>query len=257
MSGPFDLAGGHALVAGAVGPVGRALAVGLAEAGARVSVTTLTGDMSEEPVANSILNECWTLGRDGRALTLDLTDPGAVDTALGTLEREVAPLDILVWAGHVATFKPALDASLSEWRRELDTNATAAFVTMQAAARRMVGRGTGRIVAVASLLAERAVPQGALYAASQGALVALTRSLAIEWGRQGVTVNTLGVGFIDGLPGAQDDPAIRAVLERYIPLRRLGAPPDLVGALLLLLNQRGGFLNGSVVLVDGGIAAHG
>jgi len=254
--GPFELTGQHAVVAGAVGPAGRALAMALAEAGARVSATTLTRDPAEEPAAHSILNECWTLGRDGKALTLDLTDAGAVGTAFGALEREVAPIDILVNAGHAATLKPALEVSIEEWRRELDRNVTGAFVTAQAAGRLMLARGHGRIVNIISVLHDRGLPNAALYGASQGALAALTRSLGLEWGRQGVNVSGLGVGFIDGLPGPQEDAGAHAILDRYIPLRRTGAPPDLAGALLLLVNRHSGFLNAEIVTVDGGIAAH-
>ena len=252
----FDLSGKHALVAGAAGPLGRALAVALAEAGADVSVTTLHDVGDEEVRANSILNECWSLGRRGEAKRLDLTDPAAVRTAVAALEGEIAPIDILVNAAHGANIKPLLDISIDDWEREIARNATSVFVVTQAVGRRMLERGGGRIVNLVSVLHDRGAPNCAMFAASQGAVLGFTRSLGLEWVRQGVTVNALGLGLFEELPGPQSDAAVRAVLERYIPLRRLGRPNDLQGALLYLVSDEAAFVNSELLLVDGGIEAH-
>ena len=252
----FDLSGKHALVAGAAGPLGRALAVALAEAGADVSVTTLHDDADEEVRANSILNECWSLGRRGAAHRLDLTDPAAVATAVAALEDDVAPIDILVNAAHGANIKPLLDVSIEDWEREFARNATSVFVATQAVGRRMLGRGRGRIVNLVSVLHDRGAPNCATFAASQGAVLGFTRSVGLEWVRQGVTVNALGLGFFEELPGPQSDKAVRAVLERYIPLRRLGRPDDLQGALIYLVSDEAAFVDSEMLLVDGGIQAH-
>ena len=130
----FDLSGKHALVTGATGPLGRALAVALADAGADVSVTTLSDDAGEETEANSILNECWSLGRKGEAKRVDLTDDAAVDAAVGELEDAIGPISILVNATHRANIKPVLESSLAEWEREIARNATSVFVASQAVA---------------------------------------------------------------------------------------------------------------------------
>ncbi len=119
------LEGRHVLVAGVREPDGRALAVALAGAGAAVSVTTRTAELAEEVIANSILNECWTFGREGRALTLDLTEPAAVADALDNLEADLAPLDAVV-----APLPPADDVD----------------VLASAAAERMAGRDPGVVV---------------------------------------------------------------------------------------------------------------
>ena len=262
----FSLAGKHALVTGATTALARALAVGLAEAGANVSVTTTHDARAEEVEANSILNECWAAaaatGSSGQAKTLDLTDPVAVDAAIAALERDVAPIDILVNATHGANVKPALEATLAEWQTEIDRNATTAFVACQAVGRRMVGRGGGRIINLVSVVHDRGVPNCALFSASQAAVLGLTRSLAIEWGRGDalvqprVTVNALGLGFYDGVAGPQGDENLHAIMERYIPLRRLGQPADLQGAVVYLASDTTNYVQGELLMIDGAIANH-
>ena len=252
----FDLSGKHALVTGAIGPLGRAFVIALAEAGADVSVTTLNDDGDEETQANSILNEAWSIGRKGEAKRLDLTDPAAVDAAVGALERDVAPIDILVNAQHVANILPVVDATLDDWQREIGHNATSVFVTTQAVGRRMLGRGVGRVINVVSVVHDRGVPNCALFGASQGAVLGFTRSLGLEWGRSGVTVNALGIGWYDDVAGPQNDEELHAILERYIPLRRLGRPEDLQGALVYLASDESAFVDSEMLVVDGAIANH-
>lgn len=253
---PFSLAGRHALVAGGASEPGRALAVALAEAGATVSVTTAHDDPAEETVAHSISNECWSMGREGAVHRLDLTDPAAVAAAVDALEREVAPLDILVNAAHRATIMPLAEASLDDWHGELAGNATPVFLTCRAVGPRMAERGYGRIINLVSVLHDRGLPNGALYGASQAAVYGLTRSLGLEWGRAGVRVNALGMGFIDGIPGPHQNPALHAVLERYIPLRRLGTVQDLRGALVYLAGEAAAFIDSEILVVDGAIQTH-
>ncbi len=253
---PFDLTGRRALVTGATGALGRALAVALAEAGADVSVTTLHDDATEEAEATAILAACRALGRAGEARRVDLADPAAVRGAVDALEAAVGPLDILVNAGHAANIKPVAEASLADWEREIARNATTVFVACQAVAPRMLARGYGRIVNVVSLLHDRGVPNAAIFGASQGAVLGFTKSAAIEWIRGGVTANLLGLGFIEGVPGVQSDEQAHAALERYIPLRRLGTPEDLQGALIYLVCNEASFTTAEVFVVDGAIAVH-
>ncbi len=258
----FNLAGRHALVTGATGPLGRAIAVALAEAGASVSVTTLRHDRAEEVEANSILNECWSAGSKGAAKTLDLTNPAEVQAAVADLEREFGPVDILVNAAHGANIKPVLESSLAEWMNELNRNATSVFVACHTVGKGMVARGRGRIINLVSLVHDRGVPNCALFGASQGAVLGFSKSLAIEWGRgeplveDRVTVNTIILGFMDQVPGPHNDPSVREVLERYIPLRRLGTPKDVQGAVVYLASDRTNFVNGETLAVDGAIIHH-
>ena len=254
---PFDLSGRHALVTGATRPLARAIATALAEAGANVSVTTIHDDASEAAEANSILEACTALGRSGTARQLDLTDPVAVEAAVAAIESEVAPIDILVHAVHEANIKPVLDSNLDDWHRELNRNATSLFVTTQAVGRRMVERHYGRITTLTSVLHDRGVPHAALFGASQGAVLGYTKSLGLEWGRNGVTVNSITLGFFDDVPGLHNDEEVHAILERYIPLRRLGKPEDVQGAVVYLSSELAAFVDSETVLIDGAIAAHG
>lgn len=159
------LEGRHVLVAGVREPDGRALAVAVAEAGAAVSVTTRRAELAEEVVANSILNECWTFGREGRALTLDLADPAAVAAALDNLETDLAPLDAVV------TPLPPFDA---------------VDVIASAAAERMAGRGAGVVVVAGSVEGAEALraewePRGVAVVSTGAAddlVAALTAALA-------------------------------------------------------------------------------
>jgi len=253
---PFSLRGRHALVTGAIGPLGAAVARGLAEAGADISVTTLRNDAGEERSAREALAACTALGGRGAAQRVDLTDPAAVDAAVAAIEAEVGPVHILVNAGHEANIKAVLDASLGEWHRELDRNATSVFVACQAVGRRMVDRGYGRIVNFTSVVHDRGVPNASIFAASQGAIVGFSKSLGLEWGRSGVTVNTITLGFFDGVPGLQNDPDVHAILERYIPLRRLGQPEDVQGAVVFLASDYAAFVDSETVVVDGAIQVH-
>ncbi len=237
----FDLSGRHALVTAASGSLAEAIVSGLAEAGADVSLTTLHDTASEEEEARSLLNKCLELGRRGALRRVELTVPASVEEAVDSIESEIAPLDILVNAAHGANIKPVLDSTLDEWQRELMRNATTVFVASQAVARRMVARSYGRIVNIVSVLHDRGMPNCALFGASQGAVLGFTKSAGLEWARSGVTVNALGIGFYEGLPGPQADEEVRAVLERYIPLRRLGRPTDVQGALVYLVSDLAGF----------------
>jgi 2-dehydro-3-deoxy-D-gluconate 5-dehydrogenase len=252
----FDLSGKHALVTGATGPLQRALAVALAEAGADVSVMTLHDEQAEEVQANSILNECWAAGRKGEAKRLDLTDPAAVEAAIDALEASVGPIAILVNAAHGANIKPVAEASLDDWQREIARNATTVFVATSAVGKRMLARGQGRVVNLVSIIEDRGVPNCAIYGASQGAVLGFTRSLGIEWARRGVSVNALGLGFYEGVPGPQQDEQLRSVLQRYIPLRRLGQPEDLQAAVVYLASDEAEFVKSELVVVDGAIAIH-
>ena len=185
-AGGYDLSGRHVLIAGVAEPVGRALAVALAEAGADVSVTTHHDDPAEEVTANSILNECWSIGREGRALRLDLGDLDAVTDGLSRLEQELAPVDLAVNAAFSPPPSAPGGTTPADWSAAIGEGATPAFVFARALGPRMVPRGSGLIVLLVPAASED--PEAAPLRAARAAVVGLAEGLSEEWGPAGVAV---------------------------------------------------------------------
>jgi len=251
----FSLVGKVALVIGASNPLGRAAAVALAEAGADVGVATTTRSQREEVAANSCANEIWALDRKGFAQAIDAADEREVDSLVERGISELGRLDILVNAQDLHFAKPALDISLAEWRRVIDANLTGVFLACRAAGREMLKRESGRIVSISSVLAERGMANGSAYCAAQAGVLNLTRALALEWARSGVTVNAVGAGWIDA-GGFLSDENMRRQLERYLPYKRLAEPDEISGAVVYLASEAAAYLTGQVVWIEGGALSH-
>ena len=252
----FSLEGKHCLVTGAISPLQRAFAVGLAEAGANVSLTTASDDKDQEVMANSILNECWSVGSSGEVLNVDLKNATQLDQTISELEMSIAPIDVLVNANHTASIKPFLEFSIDESQELFASNVQSTLIPTSIVGRKMLTRGKGKIINIVSILADRGVPNCAIFSATQGSILGFTRSLGIEWIRQGVTVNALGLGFYSDLTGPQQDGALREILEKYIPVRRLGTSTDLQGALVFLSSDSSDFVDSEMIVVDGAISVH-
>jgi NAD(P)-dependent dehydrogenase (short-subunit alcohol dehydrogenase family) len=251
----FSLAGKSALVIGASNPLGRAAAVALAEAGADVGVATTTRSPREEVVANSCANEIWALNRKGFAQAIDAADESDVESLVERALSELGRLDILVNAPDLHFAKPLTDISLAEWRRVIDANLTSVFLTCKAAAREMLKQQSGRIVNISSVLAERGMANGSAYCAAQAGVLNLTRALALEWARTGVTVNAVGAGWIDA-GGFLADENMRRQLERYLPYKRLAEPDEISGAVVYLASNAAAYLTGQVIWIEGGALSH-
>ena len=251
----FSLAGKAALVIGASNPLGRAAAVALAEAGADVGVATTTRSAREEVAANSCANEIWALDRKGFAQAMDAADEREVDSLVERTVSEFGRLDILVNAQDVHFAKPALDISLAEWRRVIDANLTGVFLACRAAGREMVTHESGRIVNISSVLAERGMANGSAYCAAQAGVLNLTRALALDWARSGVTINAVGAGWIDA-GGFLADENMKRQLERYLPYKRLAEPEEISGAVVYLVSDAAAYLTGQVVWIEGGALSH-
>jgi 2-deoxy-D-gluconate 3-dehydrogenase len=251
----FSLAGKAGLVIGASNPLGRAAAVALAEAGADVAVATTTRSQREEVAANSCANEIWALDRKGFAQAIEAADERDVESLVERAVSELGRLDILVNAQDLHFAKPALDVSLAEWRRVIDANLTGVFVACRAAGREMLKRESGRIVNMSSVLAERGMANGSAYCAAQAGVLNLTRALALEWARSGVTVNAVGAGWIDA-GGFLADETMRRQIERYLPYKRLAEPEEISGAVVYLASEAAAYLTGQVVWIEGGALSH-
>jgi gluconate 5-dehydrogenase len=247
----FDLTGRVALVAGA-GGLGRAIAAGLADFGARLAIVDLDGE-----AAARLARVCDRPGVEAVARRLDVTDYAAVRDAVDEIEAACGRIDILVNAAGLNIRKPATEYTPEDWRRIIDTNLTGVFYVTQAAGRGMLARGYGRILSIGSVSSLLGHPYHAPYAASKGGLAILTKSLATEWAPRGVTVNAIGPTYTDTnlTRGFADDPATREKLVAGIPMGRLGTPEDLVGAAVFLCSDAARFVTGQTLYVDGGRTA--
>ncbi len=251
----FSLSGKTALVIGAAGPVGRALAVAMAEAGADVAVSTTTRSQQEEVAANSCANEVWALKRKGFAAAIDAASESDVDKLIQRAVAEMGRLDVLVNAHDLPFAKPLTEITPEEWRRVVDVNLTGVYLACRAAAEPMLSQGSGRMINVVSLLAERGMVNGAAYCAAQAGVMNLTRALALEWAKTGVTVNAIGAGWTEGMALLADEEA-RRKLERYLPGKRLAKPDEIAGIAAYLASDAAEYLTGQVVWIEGGALSH-
>lgn len=254
MTSPFALTGKAALIIGPATALTRALAVGLAEAGAEVAVASLHRE--EAFSLNSIANEVWAIRGRSLALPIEATIEEQVGEAVRRTLSELGRLDILVNAQDLVLHKPLLETSLAEWRRVFDANVTAAFLAARYGGPPMIEQGKGRVINISSILGERGVANSAAYGAAKAAVINFTRALAIEWARTGVTVNAIGLGWLADVPGAGQDLEARGALERYLPQRRLTVPHDAVGALVYLASDAAAFVTGEILFVEGAALAH-
>ena len=273
---PFRLDGRTALVTGASGGLGQRFATVLHGAGARL---VLTGRDPEHPRLRALADalESARAGSVERR-ALDVRDAGAVDALFAALAADGVTLDVLINNAGIATGTPALELADDDWDAVLETNLRGPWLLARRFARARVdvaeaaseteattrtgeGGAGGRvpaetrasIVNVGSILGSRVGSGTAAYAAAKAGLVHLTRSLALEWARHGIRVNSLSPGFVltDMTRGFFATPAGGAIVKR-VPQRRIGEPSDLDGALLLLASDASAYMTGSDLVVDGG-----
>jgi NAD(P)-dependent dehydrogenase (short-subunit alcohol dehydrogenase family) len=253
MSSLFDLRGKSAVVLGGTSGIGRAIALGLADAGADVVASSRTPD-SVEQVARQI----EARGRRTLRATSDVADRGSLERLREKVEAELGPTPILFNCAGITQRIPTLDCSEELWTRIMDVNLTGTLRGCQIFGRGMVERGYGRIVNIASLSTFVAFMEVAPYGASKSAVGALTKSLAVEWARFGVTVNGIAPGiFPTALNSAIiDSPRGRELITRT-PMGRFGKVEELVGTAIFLASDAASFVTGEIVAVDGGYLASG
>jgi NAD(P)-dependent dehydrogenase (short-subunit alcohol dehydrogenase family) len=251
----FSLADKTALVIGASNALGRAAAVALAEAGADVAVATTTHLQREEVAANSCANEIWALNRKGFAQAIDAASESEIEALVQRTTSELGRLDVLVNAHDLPFAKPLPEIAADEWRRVLDVNLTGVYLASRAASGHMLAQGSGRIINVVSLLAERGMINGSALCAAQAGVMNLTRALALEWARSGVTVNAIGAGWTDGMAILSDEEA-RRKLERYLPGKRLARPEEIAGMAVYLASDAAAYLTGQVIWIEDGALSH-
>lgn len=246
----FRLEGRHALVTGAARGLGAAMAIGLAEAGADLTVVDC------EP-CDATVAAITRQGRRGVALQYDLSGL-TPERARALVEEAVVALgglEIVVNNAGIIRRAPALDYPQEDWNAVLDLNLNSVFFLCQAAAQHFVAAGTGgRIVNIASMLSFQGGLFVPAYAAAKSGIAGLTRALANEWGSRGILVNAIAPGYMvtEVTAGLRSDPARnQAVLDR-IPCGRWGEPDDLKGAVVFLASDAARYVNGVLLPVDGG-----
>lgn len=248
--GLFDLSGRRALVTGSSQGIGLALARGLAEHGASV---ILNGrDAARLRAAEQALRAD---GLDAQALAFDVTDPEAARLGVDRAEDEFGPIDILVNNAGIQHRAPLDQFPLEKWEQLVRANVSSIFYVSQPAAQRMIPRGRGRIINIASVQSELARPGIAPYTATKGAVRNLTRGMATDWARHGLQVNAIAPGYFR-TPLNQalvDDPAFNDWLCRRTPAGRWGEVRELVGAAVFLASDAASYVNGHTLYVDGGM----
>ena len=248
MSHPiFDLTGRRALVTGASQGIGLALAQGQAEAGAQVVINGRDQGRAEAAAA----------GIPGaEVLVFDVTDHDAVRAAVDGYEAEGKPIDILVNNAGIQHRAPLQDFPAEAFERLLQTNVASVFHVGQAVARHMIARGRGQIINIASVQTALARPGIAPYTATKGAVGNLTKGMATDWARFGLTCNAIAPGYFETPLNAAlvADAEFDAWLKKRTPAGRWGRVEELQGACIFLATDAASFVNGHILDVDGGIS---
>ncbi|MBM3573155.1 MAG: glucose 1-dehydrogenase [Alphaproteobacteria bacterium] len=245
----FSLQGHAAIITGASSGLGRHFALTLARAGAKVALAARRTDALAE-----LAREIATF--DGRAIPikLDVTDEVSIKAAVADAETELGPISILINNSGIARVKPVLEHDVATWDEVVQTNLRGAWLIAQETARHMASHGKGgSIVNIASILALRTAGGLSSYLAAKAGLAHLSEGMAVELARHHIRVNVLAPGYYntDINRSFFESAAGQAMIKR-IPLRRLGEPRDLDGALLLLASDAGRYMTGCTIVVDGG-----
>ena len=250
----LDLTGRTAVVIGATSGIGKAIALGLADAGADVVPTGRRAKLVRE-AAQAV----EARGRRSLAITTDVSDTDSLQALAADAIAKFGKVDILVNAAGRTVRRPTLEVSDAEWEEIMDTNLTGMLRACRAFGRHMIEQRYGRIINIGSLTSVVALYEVAAYGASKAGVAALTKSLAVEWAPHGVCVNAilpgvfrtaLNEGLLDGTDRGRE-------LLMRTPMKRFGQPEEVAGAAVFLASEAAGFVTGHLLAVDGGFLASG
>jgi gluconate 5-dehydrogenase len=248
----FDLSGRTALVTGSSRGLGRAIAEGMAKAGARLIING-----TDPARVETAVTEFRSAGHAAEGAAFDVTDEAAIVKAFGSFDAKGIAVDILVNNAGIQMRKPLVEFTSAEWRKVIETNLTSAFIIGREAARRMIARKRGKIINIASLASELARPTVGPYTAAKGGIKTLTKSMAVEWAASGIQANAIGPGYMatDMNQALIQNPDFNSWLMSRIPSKRWGRPDELVGAAIFLASSASDYVNGQIIYVDGGMLA--
>ena len=247
----LGLSGRVCVVTGGGGGIGRAVAVGLARAGARVAAIDLDA-RGLEVTQTELLN----ISSDAIVKRCDTSDVDSITAASETIEKALGPCGVLINTAAVLRPGGLENLSLAEWNAVLSVNLTGYFLCAQIFGRQMRALGRGSIVHVASISGSHAQGQSGAYSVSKAGVIMLSRQLASEWGPQGIRSNVVSPGMVI-TPMSQsfyDTPGVTERRSAVVPLRRVGMPQDIADAILYLASDRSSYVNGDEITVDGGYA---
>ncbi len=250
VSKEFSLQGKTALVTGDGRFWVKYVVAALAKAGADVAVAARSPQKLKEAA-----EEARRLGRKAVTIPTDTTKSSQVKKMVEQTIAEFGKIDILVNAADLQFAKPFLEMTADEWQRVMKTILTSVFFCCQAVGKYMLKQKQGRIINITSCLAERGLSNCAAYCAATGGVPALTRALALEWARGGVTVNAIGAGWFsetDRTGMEQED-----LLLRFLPMKRYGHPSEIGSLVVYLASDAAAYYSGQTVYVDGAVMAHG
>ena len=248
----FDLSGRTALVTGSSRGLGRAIAEGMARAGARLIVNGTDPARVETAIA-----EFRSAGHLAEGVAFDVTDEAAVVRAFEGLDAKGIAIDVVVNNAGIQMRKPLIEFTSAEWRKVIETNLTSAFIIGREAAKRMIPRKRGKIINIGSLGSELARPTVGPYTAAKGGIKTLTRSMAVEWAASGIQANAIGPGYMltDMNQALVNNADFNNWLMSRIPAKRWGRPDELIGAAIFLASSASDYVNGQIIYVDGGMLA--
>ena len=241
-----------AVVTGGASGIGLGVARQFVADGHRVALFDRDGSAAEAAAA-----ELRAGGATALAMEVDVADRASVDAGFARVRDELGPVEILVTSAGIESFTPVLDITAEGWDRIIAVNLTGTFACAQAAVADMLAAGWGRIVTISSSSAQSGAPNMAHYAASKGGVIGLTKALAVELARSGITVNTIPPSLVD-TPMARhaeatgDFPGVDLV-GSMVPLGRAGTPADIAGACSFLCSDRGEYITGQIIGVNGGM----
>jgi 3-oxoacyl-[acyl-carrier protein] reductase len=237
-----------AFITGASRGIGRACALALADAGARVAVAARNTAQLQE-----LAGEIRSLGREAFPVSIDMTSGDSIREALTKTAKDFGPISILVNNAGITKDGLAIRMKRDDWDTVLATNLTGAFLACQLVLQPMMRERWGRIINISSVVGEMGNPGQANYVASKAGLIGLTKALAQEMGSRNITVNAITPGFVETDMTANLSQDLRDKMLEHIPLKRIGKPEDVAAAVRFLASEEAGYITGHVLSVNGGL----